>query len=293
MWVGAGTSNASYQQATCGTFLSALANLSRTLRAHSAGLDGRLALSVDAGTWMTCPIPGPSCMHIAFNGTRKSVAQHVVDIADHVQIMDYDTTAPKIIERAAPFFEYADSIGKVNSVVVGLAVAGYPAPSEWYQLKDETALSAMMLQLQPTLEKHPSFRGFAVFDSVSWQQSSAHAPAPASTVFLPTASWGVGSGNTLVLNRTARTEWLSWARTRRVDTAYVCPHCGADDLIPIPGVEGNAADEALFCEFVAMADAQEMDIELYTNGWTDRAYWDLIDLAFVHNCTVPPPVADA
>ena len=287
LWVvGAGTSNASYQQATCVTFLSALANLSRTLQAHSVGLDGRLALSVDAGTWMTCPVPGPSCMHIAFNGTSKSVAQHVIDLADHVQIMDYDTSAEKIVARAAPFFEYADSIGKVNSVVVGLAIAGYPGPSTWYQLKDEATMYAMMLQLQPMLEKHPSFRGFAVFDSVVWQQSSEHTPAPASTVFLPTASWGVGSGNALVLNRTARTEWLSWANTRRINLAYVCPHCGPDDLIPIPGVEGNASDAALFCEFVTQADAQEMDIELYTNGWTQRAYWDLIDLAFVHNCTV-------
>ena len=280
------TSNATSQQATCDTFFSALANLTRTLRAHSAGLDGRLALSVDAGTWMTFPVPGPSCMHIAFNGTTQSVAQHVVDLADHVQIMDYDTSAAKIVARAAPFFQYADKIGKVNSVVVGLAIAGWPEPSSWYQLEDEATMYAMMLQLQPTLEKHPSFRGFAVFDSVVWQQSSAHAPAPASTVFLPAATWGVGPGNMLVLNRTARTEWLSWAKTRRINMAYVCPHCGSYDLIPIPGVEGSAADAALFCEFVNQADAQEMDIELYTNGWTDRAYWDLIDLAFVHNCTV-------
>ena len=108
MWVGAGTSNASYQQSTCATFLSALANLSRTLQAHSVGLDGRLALSVDAGTWMTCPVPGRSCMHVTFNGTSKSVAQHVIDLADHVQIMDYDTSAENIIARAGPFFEYAD-----------------------------------------------------------------------------------------------------------------------------------------------------------------------------------------
>ena len=76
--------------ALCGAFLSAMANLSATLQRQSAGLPGpKLELAVDAGTWMACPQPGPKCFHLPFRGKTKSVAQHVIDVADSVQLMDY------------------------------------------------------------------------------------------------------------------------------------------------------------------------------------------------------------
>jgi hypothetical protein len=282
------TSSRASQTAHCHTFLTFLTNLSTTLGRQSIGLPGtRLQLAVDAGTWMACSQPGPKCFFPEFRGKTQSVARHVIDVADSIQLMDYSQSPTDVMARALPFLRYADSIGKKRSIVVGLALLPYPGTQTWWQCKDEAALAALMAALQGNLSRHASFRGFAVFNSRSWVQSSRHAPAPASTAYLPTAVWGIGEDNTVALNSTKAAAWLAWAKTRRITTAFACPHCSNTDLIPIPGIEGSDADAKKFCQFIALADQHGMDLMLNTNGWAPgRRGWDSFDFAFVHNCTL-------
>lgn len=93
--------------------------ISAEVAQRSAGLRYNLHLSVDAGTWMACAPAAEArgeCMRIVHGGANKTVLQHVVDIADRVQIMDYDTTAPKVLGRAAPFLDYADATNKTGAI---------------------------------------------------------------------------------------------------------------------------------------------------------------------------------
>ena len=101
----------------------------------------------------------------------------------------------------------------------------------WWQLKDEAAFVAMVSALEPALRVHPSFRGFAVFDSVTWWRNShsgaAAAPGPARAAavaqgFPPhSATWYVN--HSVVLDPARSAAWLSWAQARNVTTAYAMP----------------------------------------------------------------------
>lgn len=283
------TSSRASQTQICQTFLSGLTNLSSTLRRESVGLHGRLSLAVDAGTWMSCPTPGPTCFHITFGNKTQSVARHVIDIADTVQLMDYTPEPTQVLARAEPFLSYADSIKKENSVVVGLTIAPGSESPQWYQTANESQLQMLMATLQPKLENHLSFRGFAVFDSRAWMQNAASKPRALPNKAMPTAVWGMGRSNAVALNESQRADFLSFAKTRRIHTAYVCPHCSNIDLIPIPGIEGSAAVAKMFCDFILLADAQGLDLMLDSNGWGNRRTWDKIDLEFFRNCTLPEP----
>jgi len=85
------------QLAKCSKFLGSLANESAALAgANFSGLpQGRLKLTVDAGVGWICPQPKCSppycgCINISFGRKNVSVAEHVVDLADEVVLMDYN-----------------------------------------------------------------------------------------------------------------------------------------------------------------------------------------------------------
>ena len=66
----------------------------------------------------------------------------------------------------------------------------------------------------------------------------------------------------MVLNATERALWLSWAQTRKLDSAWIAPHATSVDLIEVPGVEGSHADDVAFCDFIREADAVGIDVQL-------------------------------
>ena len=257
-----GPNNRSTQVRLCTQFLDQLHNLSAQLKAQSPPL----SLSVDAGTWSVCPpgsppAPAPSsCFNLTYRGASKSIAEHIVDVADRAVLMDYDTKAQHALGRAAPFLRYADSIGKERSVVVGLAVAPPGAAPTWWQTKDELELQQLMAELRPALSRHRSFGGFSVFDSTTWAQSSAAHPAPPGTAFHPTGAWY--ADHAMVLNRTRRGTWLAWAKSRALDRLFIAAHASNTALIPVPGIEGSAAAAQEFCHFIQQAEAHGISIEL-------------------------------
>ena len=62
-----------------------------------------------------------------------------------------------------------------------------------------------------------------------------------------------------------------------VTTRYIAPHAGTDALIIIPGVEGSAAAEKKFCEFIGLAAKQGLAVRIEAGTPTD--------MRFVRNCT--------
>lgn len=286
--------NRSAELALCATFFGTLANVSATLKQANALLPHGtkpFILSVDSGTSWSCPEDDGStaCYNVVFQGKNKSVAAHVVDLADEVVLMDYDNNATAVVSRAQRYLKYADSQHRRSVVRVGLALAGYNETVLGWMTANETALEDMMNAIQAPLSRHPSFGGFAVFtdaaDPEPWRDQSVRHPAPHGTHFIPAAQWYVD--HTMVLNTTKRAAWLRWAKTRYVNSVWIAPHATNVDLIEIPGVEGSHADDVAFCDFIQEADAQGLDVQLFATPMSLIGKGaDEIDLRFAINCTL-------
>ena len=266
--------NETDQKIKCAAYFQSLTNLSATLAQYSATLKGPpLTLTVDAGTAWTCPTARTGCFNLTYRGKTQSVAEHVIDLADAVVLMDYDRNHSNVVKRAADFLTYADTKGV--PVTVGLAIAGPPyASAAAWQTRNETELSAVMAASQPALAQHTSFSGFAVFFGQTWRNNSGAAGDD-----LP---WPKGTGvwyvnHDMILNASRRVEWLRWAQSRGIGAAYIAPHAGNTALISIPGVEGSAADDAKFCDFIHEAEAAGIDVQLLSTP--------ALDIAFIRNCS--------
>ena len=266
--------NRTAQIISCNRFFTSLVNLSSALEA-SKSLPAPLRLSVDAGTGWVCQTGATNCFNLTFNGTTKSVAQHVVDLADEVVLMDYDTSAAKVLSRARPYLEYADARGKRASVVVGLAVAAWNATPAWWQVRTEDELAKLMQDAAPALDAFTSFGGYAVFTDGTWLSHAAHGAAP--TYLRRTGTWYIDHAPLIDTNTTRRDAWLAWARARNVSEVYIAPHAGADALISIPGVEGSPENDKRFCDFVWLAERQGLSVQLLSDPATD--------MKFIRNCS--------
>jgi len=265
--------NRTQQEIVCGEYFDSLADLSATLRNFSSALKGPpLTLTVDAGTAWSCATGASGCFNLTYNGTTKSVGEHVVDLADDVVLMDYDRSAARIVERATPFLEYADTVR--GAVSVGLAIAGPFGLAASWQTRNESELTAVMAASKAALSKHASFKGFSVFTESNWRMSTrggaTRPPLPDNT-----GTWYLD--HHLVLNETQRAPWLIWAKSRKVGTVFIAPHAGTTALISIPGVEGSAADDAKFCDFIHEAEQVGVEVQLLSTPATD--------IAFIRNCS--------
>jgi hypothetical protein len=257
--------NKTAQLPKCAQFFGKLANTSRELRQLSAEL-GRaqpLKLAVDAGVGWTCPQQQPchppycGCFNITFGGATKSVADHVVDLADETVLMDYKKNAADVYAAAAPFLHYADGHPQTKRIRVGVAVNDPASKTQPFETPDEAALGALMAAAEPLLRRHSSFAGFAVFASW-WYASSLAKPAPPSTV------WPRGTGvwylnHSIVLNpdTAEREAWLRWAKSRGITEVYTAPHATNQPLVSTPGRAGSASDDQRFCDFVQEAAKAE------------------------------------
>lgn len=274
--------NSTAQVAQCARFFASLANLTAAI--EHAGLPGApLTVSVDTGVAWLCPAGATNCLNMTWAGASKSVGEHVVDLADEVLLMDYRRDAAAVLAAATPFLRYADGSSGRTVVRVGVAVAAPPAPggappASW-QTRDESELLALLAATEPALAAHRSFGGFAVFTGGNWRAQAAVGPPLASPPAAKSGVWYME--HKVALNLTLRAEWLAWAAERSVDAVYVAPHAGQDALISIPGVEGSPENDKLFCDFIWLAHAQGVDVQLLSSPATD--------LPFIRNCTGRAP----
>ena len=241
--------NATGQQIYCQTFLHSLQNLSETAAIVSASLPNRLRLSVDAGTGWVCPQPSCTppycgCINITYQGVSRSVADHVIHLADETVLMDYDRSPQRVYERALPYLATADRSHGAKQIRVGVAISNCigratqaaappPCQAEFWATRNESELAALMAEAAPLLRRHPSFVGFSVFGN--WLVQSRANPAPAGTEWPNgTGMWYINHTMIVDANPTSKNEWLSWAKTRRVGEVYIAPHHGKTALVEIP-----------------------------------------------------------
>lgn len=282
--------NRTEQEIACQLFFNKLVNVSAQVRNGSQGLpQGHLTLSVDTGTGWVCEQGQTNCFNLTFNGETKSVAEHVVDLADMTVLMDYDRTTGSILRRAEPFLRYADMLDKERSVVIGLAIVEKGSAPAWWQTGNAAELETLMQSSLAALAQYKSFRGFAVFTDDAWA-SQSNGPRSSTGVF---KRWlrGVAGGaitlgtwytnHTMILrDRQAARRWLAWAAAQGITEVYTAPHASSLPLISIPGKEGSLADDAIFCSFLHEAASMNVTFQLLSDPMTD--------LPFIHNCSKHP-----
>lgn len=148
-----------------------------------------------------------SAKDITWNGSTKWLSQHIQDIADYIAIMDYRDQAEGsvgIIAQAQGEIDYANAIGKPNSVVIGvetkdIADGGDPETISFHEegrlymereldkvyaaFGTNPAFAGIALHHYDTLLKFPSVRGP---DRIDWQPP-ADDKAPSKPDGTPTA----------------------------------------------------------------------------------------------------------
>lgn len=118
---------------------------------------------------------------ITWRGQTKWLSEHVQDISDYISIMDYRDTADGsagIIAQVLGEMAYANTIGKPNSVVLGvetldIASSGDP---ETITFREEGRLfmEAELDKVYAAFNSDPAFGGIAMhhYDSIRWLPSA-------------------------------------------------------------------------------------------------------------------------
>ncbi|WP_313731556.1 Ig-like domain-containing protein [Cohnella nanjingensis] len=136
-----------------------------------------------------------SAQSIAWHGSVKWLSQHIQDTADYIAIMDYRDQAEGsvgIIQQAQGELDYAQSIGKPNSVVVGvetkdIADGGDPETISFNE-EGRAYMESELDKVYAAFGDHPGFAGIAVhhYDSLrtlpsAWGPNAAYWQPPADT----------------------------------------------------------------------------------------------------------------
>jgi hypothetical protein len=135
------------------------------------------------------------CTDITWKGVTKPLNEHIQDMTDYISIMDYRDTADGsvgIIAQAQSEIEYAEAIGKPNSVVIGvetLDIAWSGDPETITFREEGRAVAERELQkVYAAFADSPAFGGIAMhhYDSIRWLPSvwgpnAVYTPLPADT----------------------------------------------------------------------------------------------------------------
>ncbi|MFD5226560.1 Ig-like domain-containing protein [Microbacterium sp. NPDC058342] len=136
------------------------------------------------------------CTQVTWNGTTKPLSDHVQDMTDYIAIMDYRDSADGgagIIAQAQHEIEYAQRIGKPNSVVVGvetkdLTGGGDPETVTFYE-EGRTHMEGELKKVYAAFADSPAFAGVAMhhFDSLVslpsvWGDDAVWYPIDRSTI---------------------------------------------------------------------------------------------------------------
>ncbi|OZB95269.1 Ig-like domain-containing protein [Paenibacillus sp. XY044] len=133
-------------------------------RKQASGLDLQVGAAIPR--WFDTSVDASS---ISWNGSVKWMSQHVQDTLDYISIMDYRDQADGsagIIEQARGEIEYADQIGKPNSVVIGVetidvADGGDPEAISFYE-EGRTYMESELNKVYAAFEGDPAFGGIAL-----------------------------------------------------------------------------------------------------------------------------------
>lgn len=109
------------------------------------------------------------CTAIAWNGETKPLSDHIQDMTDYISIMDYRDTADGsagIIAQAQHEIDYANQIGKPDSVIIGveskdLSGTGDPESVTFWE-EGRTHMEGELDKTYAAFSDAPSFGGIAM-----------------------------------------------------------------------------------------------------------------------------------
>jgi len=133
------------------------------------------------------------CQDITWKGRTRPLSEHIQDMVDYISIMDYRDTADGsvgIIEQARNEIEYAEAIGKPNSVVIGVETLdiAWSGDPETITFREEGRAVAEreLAKVYEAFADSPAFGGVAMhhYDSIRWLPSvwgpnAVYPPLPA------------------------------------------------------------------------------------------------------------------
>nr|WP_225562081.1 hypothetical protein [Rhodanobacter sp. DHB23] len=100
---------------------------------------------------------------VVWNGARRPVSEHVIDLFDYVALMDYRHKAEgrdSILSHAASEIAYADRVGK--KVVIGLQVSPDDPEKVTFDQAGPKVFEQALGTVEQALRNDPSFAGFAI-----------------------------------------------------------------------------------------------------------------------------------
>lgn len=106
---------------------------------------------------------------IPWNGSTKWLSEHIQDTADYISIMNYRDQAEGsagIIQQALGEIAYAESIGKPNSVIIGvetkdIADGGDPETISFHE-EGRTFMEDELNKVYAAMQESPAFGGIAI-----------------------------------------------------------------------------------------------------------------------------------
>ncbi|WP_214628391.1 S-layer homology domain-containing protein [Paenibacillus agaridevorans] len=117
---------------------------------------------------------------ITFNGETKWLSEHIQDMVDYISIMNYRDQAEGsvgLIEQAQGEIDYANAIGKPNSVVIGvetldIANSGDPETITFRE-EGRAYMESELDKVHAAFGGNPAFGGIAMhhYDSIRWLPS--------------------------------------------------------------------------------------------------------------------------
>ncbi|MGI2296825.1 cadherin-like beta sandwich domain-containing protein [Paenibacillus sp. GXUN7292] len=117
---------------------------------------------------------------ITFNGQTKWLSEHIQDMVDYISIMNYRDQADGsvgLIAQAQGEMDYANLIGKPNSVIIGvetldIANSGDPETITFRE-EGRTYMEAELDKVYTAFANDPAFGGIAMhhYDSIRWLPS--------------------------------------------------------------------------------------------------------------------------
>lgn len=118
---------------------------------------------------------------ITWKGQTKWLSEHIQDISDYITIMDYRDTADGtagIIAHAQGEIDYANRIGKPNSVIIGvetldIANSGDPETITFRE-EGRAHMESELDKVYASFNNNPAFGGIAMhhYDSIRWLPSA-------------------------------------------------------------------------------------------------------------------------
>lgn len=130
---------------------------------------------------------------ITFKGETKWLSEHIQDMVDYISIMNYRDQAEGsvgIIQQAQGEIDYANLIGKPNSVVIGvetldIANSGDPETITFRE-EGRAYMESELDKVYAAFDNTPSFGGIAMhhYDSIRWLPSHW---GPDGTLWMPSA----------------------------------------------------------------------------------------------------------